>query len=267
MSMVNTSTSLEKNQGKIALFAIMTLTVVLVVVYWWTIQSLEITGLPLYFMQLGLYLTFYLLARWGMKQEGIFLPLNTRRILEAAAWSLMGWLFFVLMLQLLGLAQLSAEFHALMNVPAWKIGAKILSTWFFVGMGEEVLFRGYFLKAFWRHFTGESDRRRTMNAILLSSTFFSLWHLPVRLVWLISGEVDVVTLVISMVVLFLLGLGFSYLFVRSDNILLVGFVHGLMDYSLVGTNSQVTALILLAAIGCVEIARLATREKVRAVQS
>lgn len=67
---------------------------------------------------------------------------------------------FVLLIQLFGLAQLSEEFLALQKIPAWKIGMQLLSTWLFVGLGEEVLFRGYFLKAFWRHFTIETDRRR-----------------------------------------------------------------------------------------------------------
>ena len=264
--MVDTLTSFEKNLGKITLIVIMSLAAILVVVYWWLIQLLQIAGLPLYFMQLGLYLIFYLLAWWGMKQEGTSLSITTRRIMEALIWSLVGWLFFVLLIQVLGMVQLSEEFQSLAATPAWKICAKIFSTWFFVGMGEEVLFRGYFLSAIRRHFTSGTDQRRTVNAVLLSSAFFSLWHLPVQLVWVFTGEADVLTVLISLVVLFLMGLGFAYLFVRSDNIVLVGLVHGLMDFPLVGTNSQVTAIILLVAIGCVEIVRWVARQKVTALQ-
>lgn len=140
----------------------------------------------------------------------------------------------------------------------------MLSTWAFVGMGEEVLFRGYFLKAFWRHFTVENDRRRMVSAALLAGAFFSLWHLPARIVEIMSGESDWLTLLISLVMLFLLGLGFTYLFIRSGNIILTGLVHGLMDYPLVGKNTQISFIILLAAIGCVEIARLAAKKKIEA---
>jgi membrane protease YdiL (CAAX protease family) len=251
----------ERNKGKAVLAVIIALAVLATILFWVAIKLFQLQGLPLYFSQLGLYLIFYLLAWWGMKQEQISLPVTKRLIVAALAWSLVGWVFFVLLIQLTGLAQLSEEFLALQKIPVWKIGLQMLSTWLFVGLGEEVLFRGYFLKAFWRHFTVETDRRRTVKAVLLASAFFSLWHLPVRIVEVISGELDWVTLLVSLLVLFLLGLGFSYLFIRSDNIILTGLVHGLMDYPLIGKNTQVSLIILLVAIGCVEISRLAARKK------
>ena len=241
--MENTSTPIEKNRGKAVLVVIMALTFVLVILFWVAVKLFQLKGIPLYFMQLGLYLIFYLVAWLGLKQEQITLPVNARLILEALAWSLVGWLLFVLLIQLLGLSRLSEEFQALKNFPAWKIGAQILSTWFFVGMGEEVLFRGYFLKAFWRHFTSGTDRRRTVVAVLLVSAFFSLSHLPILITWLISGELDLVMLLVNLLTLFLRGLGYGYLFVRSDNILLTGLVHGLSDFSLVGMNSQMSPTI------------------------
>ncbi len=264
--MENTSPPMENNRGKAVLVTIMALAFVAAILFWVAIQLFQPKGLPLYFAQLGLYLIFFLLAWWGLKQERIHLPVNARSILEALAWSLVGWLIFLLVVQLLGMARLPEEFQALKDTPAWKIGANILSTWVFVGLGEELLFRGYFLKAFWRHFTRGTDRRRTVVAILLVSAFFSLWHLPSRIIWLISGEVDGILFLISLLALFLLGLGYAYLFVRSDNILLVGLVHGVSDFSLVGMNSQMAPIILVVAIGCVEIARWINRKKVKALQ-
>ena len=263
--MENTSTPIEKDRGKAVLVLIMVLTLVLVTLYWAAIQVFQLEGLTLYFMQLGLYLIYFLLACWGLKQEQISLPINTRRILEALAWTLVGWLLFLLLIHLLGAVRLPEELQALKNTPAWKIGAKILSTWFFVGMGEEVLFRGYFLKAFRRHFTRGTDRRRTVAAVLLVSAFFSLWHLPIRISWLISGELDLALLLVSHLVLFLLGIGYAYLYIRSDNILLTGLVHGVSNYPLVGVNSQMSAIILVAAIGCVEITRLISGRKGKAL--
>jgi membrane protease YdiL (CAAX protease family) len=251
----------KRNTGKAVLAIIIAFAVLATILFWVAIKQFQLQGLPLYFSQLGLYLFFYLLAWWGMKQEQISLPVTKRLIVEALAWSLVSWVVFVLLIQLFGLAQLSEEFLALQKIPAWKIGMQMLSTWLFVGLGEEVLFRGYFLKAFWRHFTIESDRRRMVKAALLSSAFFSLWHLPVRIAQVISGELDWVTLLVSLLMLFLLGLGFTYLFIRSDNIILTGLVHGLVDYPLVGKNTQLSFIILLVAIGCVEIARLAARKK------
>jgi len=262
--MENVFSQEKTSKGKAGLGVIIALTLVVSVIFWVVIQSFQVQGLPLYFMQLGLYLAFFLLAWWGIRQEQISLPFSKRMMVEGLAWSLAGWLVFVLLIQLLGLVQLPDAFLALQKTPAWKIGAQILSTWIFVGMGEEVLFRGYFIKAFWRHFTLPTDPRRMLKAALLSSAFFSLWHLPARIAGILSGEFDWVTLLISLLVLFLMGLGFTYLFVRSENIFLTGLVHGLMDYPLVGKNTQLSFLILLVAIACVEIARRAAGKKAEA---
>lgn len=135
--------------------------------------------------------------------------------------------------------------------------SQILSAWLFVGLGEEVLFRGYFLAGFRRYFTGGTSRRRTILACVLLSAFFSLWHLLVRISWLLSGELDAATLGVSLMVLFVLGIGFAYLFVQARNIVLVGLVHGVMDYPLIGLETQLSFLILLACIGLTVIARLA----------
>jgi membrane protease YdiL (CAAX protease family) len=73
-------------------------------------------------------------------------------------------------------------------------------------------------------------------------------------------------LLVSLLVVFLMGIGFAYLFVRSDNILLAGFVHGVVNLPLVGMNSQLSPIILVVAIGCVEISRLMNGRKVKAIQ-
>jgi len=256
----------KNKKEKLILVLIITLTFSVTIIFWLAIKIFQFSGLPLYFSQLGLYTIFFLLAWWGMKKEKISLPVSKRLIFEALVWSLVGWLFFLLLIQLLGFVQIPEEFQALRKIPVWKIGAQILSAWFFVGLGEELLFRGYFLKAFFRHSTRETNRRLVLNAVLLSSVFFSLWHLPVRIFGILSRESDWVTLMISLVVLFLFGLGFAYLFIRTGNIILVGLVHGLMDYPLVGKETQLSFIILLVAIGCVEITRLVTKKKFETFQ-
>jgi len=265
--MENTSTLIEKNQGKAILIVIATLTFVMSILFWSAVQLLHLEGLTLYFTQIGLYLLLFLMALWGLKTEQITLPIDTRRILQALGFTLVGWLFFLLAIQILGMTQIREEFLALKNTPAWKIAANILSTWLFVGFGEEVLFRGYFLNAFFQHFTRGTTKRRAVVAAVLISAFFSIWHFPNRILWLITGEIDVVLFLISFLVLFVLGLGYAYLFIRSDNILLAGLVHGVSDFPLVGENTQLNAvLILLVAIGCIEITHLTARKKATTVK-
>jgi membrane protease YdiL (CAAX protease family) len=267
LSMENTANLIKKNWGKEVLIIIMALAFIIVILYWMAINTFHLEALPLYFMQLGLYLFLFLLALRGLRQEQITLPINARRILEALIGTLVSWLFFLLFIQLLGLAKLPEEFQALQNSPVWRTGAKVLSTWFFVGIGEEVLFRGYFLQAVLQHFTSGTTRRRKVAASLLVSAVFSIWHLPNRILWLMSGEIDLVLFLISLFVLFLLGLGYTYLFVRSENILLAGLVHGVSDFPLVGMQTQMTPILLLVAIGYVEITHLIARRKLQAIQS
>ncbi len=248
------------------LVATMSLSVVLVAVFWLVVRFARVQGLPLYFLQLGLYAALFLLAVWGLTQERITVPVSARRALDALAWSIVGWLAFAVVVQVLGLAQIPRDLQVLASAPLWKIGAQILATWVFVGLVEELLFRGYFLEAFRRRLTRGTDRRRTAFAILVSSLFFSLWHLPSRIMWLVTGEDTFVTLLVSLVVLFALGLGFAYLYVRSNNLLLVALVHGLMDYPLVGADSQASPIILVVAIGCVEAARAVTSKQTKALR-
>lgn len=246
----------EQKQGKVLLASIMVVALVLPLLFFGAIEYSELDGWAVYFSQICLYLSFYLLAFWGLKSENISLPINSRLLGQAVGWVFVGWLLYTLIIHLLGVAEWPDEMQALRSTPAWKIGALILSTWFFVGLGEEILFRGYFLASFWRYFTTGTSRRRTIQAILLSSAFFSLWHLPVRITWLLSGELDVAMLLLSLVMLFLLGIGFAYLFVLTRNIVLVGLVHGVMNYPLIGSETQLSFIILLACIGFAAMARL-----------
>lgn len=261
--MENTSKPEKRNEGKSTLAVIITVSFAVTILFWAAIRQFHLQGLPLYFTQLGLYLFFFLIALWGLKQEQIALHVAKRHIIEALAYSLAGWLVFLLVIQLFGLVQLPLEFETFFKAPAWKIGAQILSTWLFVGIGEEVLFRGYILNSFWKRFTFGTDRQRKVRAVLLSSVIFALWHLPVRIIEITTEGLDWITLLVSMLAAFMLGLGFAFLYVRSENIILTGLVHGLMDYPLVGKSTQLSLIILVVAILCVEIAGWRSRRRLK----
>jgi membrane protease YdiL (CAAX protease family) len=245
----------KSQQGKRVFAAILVVLVILPALFFLAIDLFKLKGLPLYFFQLGLYALFYMLAFWGMKREKIALPFNLHLFLQAVVVLLTSWLLYVLVILLTGLTKLPVEIESLGNIPAWKIWANIFSTWFFVGLGEEVVFRGYCLPCFERYFTKEGSRRRTFNTILITSVFFSLWHIPARVTSIIAGELDLLMLLISLIVVFVYGAGFAYLFLRSRNIILVGLVHGVMNYPIIGQQTQASFFVLLAAIGCVEIVR------------
>jgi membrane protease YdiL (CAAX protease family) len=257
----NTTSNEQLKRNRNLLILLMVIVLAAAALFWVCIQAFHLQGLPLYFTQLGLYLVFIGLALWGLRWEHIPLRMNLRLAGQALLITLIAWGVFALFIQLTGLASLNEEFSALQNMPAWKIALQILSTWFFVGMGEELLFRGYFLNAFHAHFASGSGRRRWIHAVLLCSVFFSLWHLPARMAELLTGGLDWATLLLSLAVLFLLGAAFSFLYLRSGNLLLVGLVHGVMDYPLIGKDTQLSFIILLTAIACVEIWRWAAKKR------
>lgn len=155
--------------GVIALLA-----AALPVCFFATIEAFDLSGLAVYFVQMGLYLVFYVLAFWGLKRAQITLPFNRRLVLEAFALVGFGWLIYGAALHLSGAASLPSEIRSLQNIPVWKVGAEILNTWFFVGPAEELLFRGYFLAVFQRYFLKGSSRQQAVIAILLTSAIFSL---------------------------------------------------------------------------------------------
>jgi uncharacterized protein len=226
------------------------------------IKLTQLSGLPLYFAQLGLYTLFFLLAFWGIKQSGIHLAINLKLVLESLVILLVSWLVYLAVISLTGMVRLPEEIQALRSTPLWKIWAQIFSTWFFVGIGEEVLFRGYFLNKLMAFYQHKAVKNVTLLTVVVSSVLFSIWHLPVRLFSLINGEMGIGLVLISLIMLFLLGAGFAWLFLRSGNILLVGLVHGVMDFPLFGKDSQFSFIILIAAIGLVELLRILNRKKV-----
>lgn len=251
--------SIDKIEKK--LFIIIAIAIILLpILFFGAIKLFDLSGLPVYFAQLGLYAVFFLLAIWGIKKSDIRLTVKMRTVLDALFFLLIAWLIYVLILSLTGIVRFTDEITALRSVPAWKIWAQILSTWIFVGLAEELLFRGYILNWLHQTFTNWSGRRRTLTAILVSSAFFALWHLPVRIYELVNGESSVALILLSVVVLFVLAVGFAWLYIRTENILLVGLVHGVMDFPLVGGDSQLTFIILIAAIGCVEFFKMRQRK-------
>ncbi|MRS04375.1 CPBP family intramembrane metalloprotease, partial [bacterium] len=122
-------------------------------------------------------------------------------------------------------------------------------------------FRGYFLNKLLAFYEQKAVKNVTLLAVVVSSAFFSVWHLPVRLYSLINGEMGIGLILLSLVMLFLLGAGFAWLYLRSGSILLVGLVHGLNDYPLIGKDSQLSFIILIIAIGLVELFRLVDRRR------
>ncbi|MFO7678583.1 MAG: hypothetical protein R6X34_00890 [Chloroflexota bacterium] len=120
----------ENKPEKMLVAFIAVLATILPVCFFAAIEAFALRGLSVYFLQLGLYLALYGLAIWGLKRERLALPLNPRLIVETLGVVSFGWLVYVAVLHLTGVAKLPNELRSLQNTPVWKLGAEILSIWF-----------------------------------------------------------------------------------------------------------------------------------------
>ena len=209
-------------------------------------------GLPVYLVQALLYVIFYGLAWWGLTTEKARLPFNARIVEQTALIAGAAWVAYALLIAVTGLAHPLAELREWSSRPL-PLLAQAAMMWLLVGMAEELVFRGYLLRSLQRLFKG-----RTATAVVVSSLVYSLWHLPNRAFQAARGEISAGELAVNLSLLFVLGLALAYVFVRSRNILLVGLLHGLLDFPLIGTRihslvSPALIMVVIAILG-VELA-------------
>ncbi|MCL2421336.1 MAG: CPBP family intramembrane metalloprotease [Defluviitaleaceae bacterium] len=77
----------------------------------------------------------------------------------------------------------------------------------FVGITEELVFRGFLLNAFLK-------KVEPVKAVIASETLFALIHVPI---WIYRGF-DVVTILVSLVSVFVIGALFAFSFIKTKNI-------------------------------------------------
>ena len=103
-------------------------------------------------------------------------------------------------------------------------GIKQIIMYSFVGITEEMVFRGWLLNAM----VGK-ERQDQWKAILLSSLMFVAIHIPT---WTIHGELAVVFLQLGFVQIIILSIIFSITFLKSRNILVPVALHMIFDFLL-----------------------------------
>ncbi|WP_295095027.1 CPBP family intramembrane glutamic endopeptidase [Ruminococcus sp.] len=101
-------------------------------------------------------------------------------------------------------------------------GAKEIIIYSFVGITEEMVFRGWLLNAM----VGK-ERRNQWKAILLSSLMFAAIHIPT---WTIHGELAGAFLHFGFVQIIILSIIFSVTFLKSRNILVPVALHMIFDF-------------------------------------
>lgn len=134
---------------------------------------------------------------------------------------------------------------------------QIVVQWLFVGIAEEVLFRGYILTRLIQMFGKLGRARSRLAGVALSSFIFATFHIPQRVI--VHGmALRPDALMGQMVPLFFVGVLLAWLYLRSQNVLFVGLFHGGINAPLVGHEGSLAFVLLFLVL--VEICAWRTRK-------
>jgi membrane protease YdiL (CAAX protease family) len=187
------------------------------------------------------------IALWGLQKEKIpfeSIGLSPSLIKEALILAVVGWSIVVL-----GRYLIIVMNHASISELFGKPALYILRYWFFVGIAEELLFRGYILIRLMNAWRTRNQRLGQIMAIVLTSLLFATAHIPQRVHQVFKGELTHRMVFTSIVLLTIVGIVYSYFFLRTRNILLVGLIHGGVIVPLVGASEDTfLPVVIVAAI-------------------
>ncbi len=124
---------------------------------------------------------------------------------------------------------------------------KIIVQWLFVGIGEEMLFRGYIFTKLTQLFARIGQVWSTVAGVIVSSLIFATFHIPQR-VFVQHMDLTPDALIGQMVPLFLAGMLLAWLFLRSRNVLFVGLFHGGMNAPPVGREGDLAPIFLFLVL-------------------
>ena len=223
--------------------------------FWLATSWLPDTEISRYNLTLAASVATFVLAYWAMQKDAVMLEsigwtasgFKQALYLLGAVWSI-GGVFIVVLTHLAKMPLLGVDISSL------------IKHWLFVGISEELWYRGYMMATLIRIFSKKGRLISVALGIAISSTIFAAIHIPQRMV--IEGvSLLSVEMAVNLSRLFLVGVVLAWLFLRSCNILFVGLVHGGLNAPLVsgGSENPLTVItILLLALVVVEISRRRT---------
>lgn len=184
------------------------------------------------------------LALWAMHKDNIefgTIGFQKSKIYQAVLMLLFGWSIFAAII--LSISIVAGENVASFLGEPWLI----VQQWLFVGMGEELLFRGFLLTSLLNTFTRIPAKLRILLALFIGNGIFATFHIPVVLYK--ATEQDRIVEILSFIpAAFLVGLILSYFFLRTRNVLLAGLIHGSINAPLIGKQDDPTSLLILVII-------------------
>ncbi len=204
--------------------------------------------LTIFFALLWGFLAWRALARDAIAPQTIGLTVS--KIPQTVIVLAAGWVVWAGVWALLALPQVRAsgqDISLFIGAPA-----DILQQWLFVGVAEELLFRGYLLTRLQCVFSRFTQTWKDWLAVLASGLIFATAHVPVKLS-VLGGQGAWFVVLPELMEIFLIGLFFAYFFLRTRNVVLTGLIHGGWNAPLIG-KQDVLRLGIFALV--VEIWRL-----------
>lgn len=188
------------------------------------------------------------LAWWALKRDAIApetIGLTFSKIPQTLIILAAGWVVWAGIWALIALPQVRAsgqDISLFISTPS-----AIFQQWLFVGICEELLFRGYLLTRLQFAFSRIAERWSTLLAILVSGLIFATAHVPAKLSGLIDEGAWFVILP-GVVEIFILGLSFAYFFLRTRNVTLTGLIHGGWNAPLIGKQDMLRLVIFIVVV-------------------
>jgi membrane protease YdiL (CAAX protease family) len=201
------------------------------------------------------------IAVWGLRKEHISfdaIGLNLQNLREAILLIFAGWAIMTAVKYLAVVAGRGNTMELFNSSPL-----SIVQQWVFVGIAEEVLFRGYILTRLAKIWATSHKAVGLISAVAVSSLLFATAHIPQRLYQVTQGEMALAEVLGGVIVLLIPGIVFSYLFLRTKNILLVGLIHGSINVPLVGIGEDAFLPLIIVIIPYIEAFLFLKRRRLR----
>lgn len=116
-----------------------------------------------------------------------------------------------------------------------------------VAVQEEIIFRGFLMPQVYLRIKKDNNIVRMGFALIISQGLFAIWHIPIR----ISSGMSLLSIIISIFTVFMLGVIFALIYIRTGNIFIAMGVHGLWNAVQATAQSNIYTIVLMFIIATI----------------
>ena len=115
---------------------------------------------------------------------------------------------------------------------------------FAVAVQEEIIFRGFLIPQVYLRIKKDNYIVRMGLVLVISQGLFAIWHIPIR----IFLGMSLISTIISIFTVFIIGIIFALIYIRTGNIFIVMGIHGLWNAVQTTAQSNVYIIMLMLII-------------------